>query len=521
MLWTMTTIDAFQLLLSLHPILNQLGLPYYRHCGQDNARLGLFDPPGAVPPVNALLPVTLATPATSTSIPASTVKSPSPNQPSKTSTVNSSSSTSTSDVQVPKPSSVPSDTSIPASEVPSSNVLSTSVLAVQDPTTTFDSPQPKSSVPIIPANTPIPIATIASSVISAIPGDSTVVVGGQTASLGGAPITISSSIVQLTPSGLVIANENGDPSHLSIYTIPTTRAVAPAALPSNIATLAGDIISAIPGASTLIVAGQTITSGAPAITLSGSNSIASLGPQGLVIQVSNGVVSTYSIPTAAPIPAVASSVIATLAGGEIVSAGTDASNVILGSQSLAVKGPAITLSDSAVATLGTAGLIVQYAGGIVSTIPLSAVTSLSIHLAAPETSVTEIRTSEIVIYSSGKHVSTYYSTLTGTTSVTEIRTSEIIVYSSGKPVSTFYSTYKSSKNVVTSGSNTTSPASEPDILAVETGNGGASSTSTKSADPFAITNIVFNGGVDGSKRALINGLSLVGLLGVWVVMNAF
>ncbi|TGO49120.1 hypothetical protein BCON_0220g00060 [Botryotinia convoluta] len=487
------------------PQIESLGLPYYRHCGQDNARLGLFDPPGAVPPVNALLPVTSATPAASTSIPASTAQSPSPNQPSKTSTVNSPSSTSTSDLQVPKSSSVPSDTSVPTLEALSSNVLSTSVLAVQAPTTTVDSPQPVSSVPVIPANTPIPIATIASSVISAIPGDSTVVVGGQTASLVGAPITISSSIVQLTPSGLVIANENGDPSQSSVYTIPTTRAVASAASPSKIATLAGgEIISAILDASTLIMAGQTITSGAPAITLSGSNSIVSLG-----------------IPTAAPVPAVVSSAIATLAGGEVVSAGADASNVILGSQTLVLDGPVITLSNSAVATLGAADLIVQYAGGIVSTIPLPATTSLPIHSAIPGTSITEIRTSEIVIYSSGKPVSTYYSTLTDTTSATDIRTSEIIVYSSGKPVSTFYSTYTSSKKVAISGSSTTSPASEPDILAIETGNGGASSTSTKSADTFAITNIVFNGGVDGSNRGLINRLSLVGLLGVWGLMNAF
>lgn len=355
-----------------------------------------------------------------------------------------------------------------------------------------------------------------------IPGDSTVVVGGQTASLGGAPITISSSIVQLTPSGLVIANENGDPSQSSVYTIPTTRAVAPAVSPSEIATLAGgEIISAIPGVSTLIVAGQTITSGAPAITLSGSSSILSLGSQGLVVQESNGVVSTYSIPAAAPVPALVSSAIATLAGGEVVSAGAGKSNVVLGSQSLVLNGPAITLSNSAVATLGAAGLIVQYAGGIVSTISLPAATSLPIHLATPETSITEIRTSEIVIYSSGKPVSTYYSTLTDTTSVTEIRTSEIIVYSSGKPVSTFSSTYTSSKKVAIGGSSTTSPASEPDIMAIETGNRGASSTSTQSADPFAITNIVFNGGVDSSKRGLINVLSLVGLLGLWGMMHAF
>ncbi|KAI9640974.1 hypothetical protein NHQ30_010817 [Ciborinia camelliae] len=542
------------------PQIESLGL----HCGQDNARFGLFDPPGAVPHANALLPVTSARPVTSTSMPASTAQLPSPNQPSKTASANvllPSTSTSAPQVQESKPASP--DTIVPSIEVPSSsNVFSTSVLSVQDPTTIV---KPLPSAAIIPPNTPIPIATIASSILSVVPGDSTIVVGGQTASLGGAPITISSSLVQLTPSGVIVADVNGDSSQSSIYTIPTAAAAIPTVVPSQIATLAGgEVISAITGASTLVVAGQTIISGAPAITLSGSNSVASLGSQGFIIQGSDGAVSTYSLPTAAPAPAIVPSAIATLAGGEIVSAipgastliiagqtitsgvpattlsgshaiaslgaqglviqGSDgststysislaspstkasvpiatlaggeiisalesASSLILGSQTLSLNGPAITLSNS-IATLGAAGLIMQYPGGIVSTFPLPTSTPISIPISQPSID----------------------------TSITEIRTSEIIIYSSGKPVTTSYTT-SSLTNTNTRSSN------EPGILAIQTGNGtvNENASETESASMDTITNIVLAAGAENLKRTgnLFYGLKGVGLLvlgfwGLWI-----
>ncbi|KAF7865849.1 hypothetical protein EAF04_006014 [Stromatinia cepivora] len=357
------------------PQIESLGLPYYRHRA------------------NALLPITSATPATPTSIPASTAQSPSPNQPLETATTN---------VVIP---------------------------------------------------------------------------------------TASTSAAQSISD-----------------TILTAAAVIPTVAPSHIATLGGgEVISAVPGASIIIVAGQTITSGAPAITLSGSNSAVTFGSQGLVVQASDGLVSTYSIPTAAPAPAptpaIAPGAIATLVGGKLVSAIADALTLIVGSQ---------TLSESAIATLGAAGLTVQYSGGIISTIPLPTPNPLA---TGAEPSITEIRTSEIIIYSSDKPVSTYYSTLTDNTSITEIRTSEFIVYSSGKAVTTYYSVLTNIKDVEVS-STGTSNANRPNVLAIETGNRNASSTSTESVGAYAITNIVFDGGVEKLKSALVNRLGFAGLLGI-------
>ncbi|ESZ97762.1 hypothetical protein SBOR_1844 [Sclerotinia borealis F-4128] len=430
--------------------IESLGLPYYRHCGQDNARLGLFDPFGAVPPANALLPVTLASPVTSTSIPASTAQSFSPNQPSKTATGNVLfPSTSTSATQVQVSSSAPPDTIVPSIEVSSSNVLSTVILAVQDPNTIVNSPQHVSSAAIPLANTPIPIVTIAFSTISAVPGDSTILVAGQTASLGGAAITISSSLIQLTPSVLVIGNAKGDLSQSSVYIIPTPAVASSAETPNQLATLAdAKVISVIPGAWTLIVAGQIITSGAPAI-----NPVARFG-------------------------------------GQIISATASASTLLLGSQTISLIGPAITLSNSVISTLGAAGLIVQYSEGIVSTFPLPTSTP-----SVSGNSITEIRTSEIIVYSSDRAVITYYTTLTH----------RISVEGSG------------------SVSSSSSTSNEPGILAIQTVNGNgegdadASSTPTESAGANAITSIVFNGGVDNLKRigSLFNGLRGLGLLGVW------
>ncbi|RAL63574.1 hypothetical protein DID88_003618 [Monilinia fructigena] len=354
------------------PQIESLGLPYFRHCGQDNARLGLFDPPGAVPFANGLLPVTSASPSMSTTMPASTAQSPSPNQPSKTIMENPLlPSTSTSAAQVQASNSAASDSSIPSTEASSSDVFSTAVLAVQAPTTTIDSLQPVSSAVIVPANTPIPIATIVSSIISAVPGDSTVVVAGQTASLGGTPITLSSSIIQFTPSGLVIANINGGSSQSSIYTIPTAAAVNSAAVPNQIATLAGgEIVSSNSGASTIVIVGQTITSGGSFVTISGTNQRASLGSQGLVVEGSDSLVSTFSVPILVPASAAVPSPIATIAGGEIISAVADATNLHLGSQILSLNGPAITLSNSAIASFGQGGLIVQHLAGVISTFTL-------------------------------------------------------------------------------------------------------------------------------------------------------
>ncbi|PQE34121.1 ca2+modulated nonselective cation channel polycystin protein [Rutstroemia sp. NJR-2017a WRK4] len=362
-----------------------LGLPYYRHCGADNARFGLYDPPGAVPPVNGLLPTSTAKASTtSTAVAAQT---PSTNQPVNTA-IKKPDPTTTAAVD-PVKSSVSNDVS-DSSSTSSAKQPATSVNSVQDPATASDPAQPATSVNNVQAPTtiansaqpatsvlsiakpssaeagaPVPIATVGSEVISAAPGASAVVVGGQTASLQGQPITISSSIIQLTPSGLAIVNADSGSS--SIYALPTSaEAVASAAAnPQPIATLPNaQVISASAGASTLLVGSQTLTSGGPAVTLSGSKSIATFAADGLVIEGSSGDKTTYALPaSSAP-----SQPIATIGNQIIAAPSAGASSLIIGSQTLALNGPAVTLAGSnAVATLGAEGLIVAYPGGAVST----------------------------------------------------------------------------------------------------------------------------------------------------------
>jgi hypothetical protein len=363
-----------------------LGLPYYRHCGADNARFGLYDPPGAVPPVNGLLPTSTAkSSATSTAVAAQT---PSTNQPANTAITKSEPATSTA-AQDPVKSSIANVVS-ESSSTSGAKQPATSVNNVQDPTTASDPAQPATSVNNVQAPTtignsaqpatsvvgiaqsssaeaiaPVPIATVGSEVISAVPGASAVVIGGQTASLQGQPITISSSVIQLTPSGLAIVNPDSGSS--IIYTLPTSAEAVPSAAikPQPIATLPNaQVISASAGASTLLVGSQTLTQGGPAVTLAGSNSIATFAADGLVIEGSSGEKTTYALPaSSAP-----SQPIATIGNQIIAAPSLGASSLIIGSQTLALNGPAVTLAGSnAVATLGAEGLVVAYPGGAVST----------------------------------------------------------------------------------------------------------------------------------------------------------
>ncbi|PQE21161.1 hypothetical protein CJF31_00010751 [Rutstroemia sp. NJR-2017a BVV2] len=362
-----------------------LGLPYYRHCGADNARFGLYDPPGAVPPVNGLLPTSTAKASTtSTAVAAQT---PSTNQPANTAITKPEPTTTA--AKDPEKSSIANVVSESTSTFDVKQPA-TSVNSVQDPTTASDPAQPATSVNNVQAPTtignsaqpatsvvsvaqpssaeaiaPVPIATVGSEVISAVPGGSAVVIGGQTASLQGQPITISSSVIQLTPSGLAIVNVDSGSS--SIYTLPASaEAVASAAAnPQPIATLPNaQVISASAGASTLLVGSQTLTLGGPAVTLSGSKSVATFAADGLVIEGSSGEKTTYALPASStpsqPIATIGSQIIAAPSAG--------ASSLIIGSQTLALNGPAVTLAGSnAVATLGADGLVVAYPGGAVST----------------------------------------------------------------------------------------------------------------------------------------------------------
>jgi hypothetical protein len=216
--------------------------------------------------------------------------------------------------------------------------------------------------PTIP---PVAIATVASQIISAAPGATNVVVGSQTASLGGAPITVSGSVIQLTPSGVVINDASGGAA--STYAIPTLADATDVVSPTPIATIGGQVISAAAGDSTVVINGQVVTAGGALVTLAGSNNVASLGPSGLVIQYPGGSVSSFALPTAAPS---AIAIVGTVAG-MLISAPAGAPVISIGSQAATLGGSPVTISND-VMSLGPSGLEIQMPGGGVTTISAQA-----------------------------------------------------------------------------------------------------------------------------------------------------
>jgi hypothetical protein len=137
----------------------------------------------------------------------------------------------------------------------------------------------------------------------------------------------------------------------------------PATLPASstiIATIAGQVVSAAPGASTVQIGTQVVTAGGAEVTLSGGN-VVTLGPSGsLLVKLPSGTTSLYVIPTAAPLDT-------ELAGASwVVNAGSSA--VVVGTQTAYIGGPALTLSNHDVVSLGSSGLNIQMPGGTVSTL---------------------------------------------------------------------------------------------------------------------------------------------------------
>jgi hypothetical protein len=214
--------------------------------------------------------------------------------------------------------------------------------------------------PTIP---PVAIATVASHTISAAPGATNIVVGSQTATLGGSAITVSGSVIKLTPSGVVVSDGSGDGAP-NTYAVPTLAGSPDVVPPTAIATIGGQVISAAPGDSTVVINGQAVTSGGAVVTLAGSNNVASLGPSGLIIQYPSGAVSTYTLPTAAPS---VGAIVGTVAG-IAVSASAGASVISVGSQAVTSGGSVVTVGNNVV-SLGPSGLVVQMPGGGVTTLP--------------------------------------------------------------------------------------------------------------------------------------------------------
>ncbi|KAL8790045.1 MAG: hypothetical protein Q9195_006547 [Heterodermia aff. obscurata] len=156
-------------------------------------------------------------------------------------------------------------------------------------------------------------------------GQKSVVLGHQTASVGGPAVTIAHTPVSLGPSYLIIDGTHSHrllpTAHLprpSIVTIGTHRV----AIPTN-------------GASTLAIGSQTASVGGPRITV--GNVPVSLAPSHLVV----GTHSHRLLATAHPTNP---SVIA-VGGYNIPIPAYGASSIVVGSQTASVGGPRITVSD--------------------------------------------------------------------------------------------------------------------------------------------------------------------------------
>lgn len=293
------------------------------HCGNDNYTYGIFDPPGAIPPVSGLLPTTVADPYTSTYESASALPTTLPVQETS---------------QAPQPAAPTTPPTDPAISSPPPASVSTSATA---------------------------IATVGSQTISAIPGSSGVVLpNGSTAKPGSvATITDSNSkpiVVSVGSSGVFIGGTSqGDST--SFFANPTLPPGPPPPTSTAIGVIGGHTISAAPGDSTLVIDDQTITSGGNAVTLAGLNNVVSLGSSGLVVEFPGGTVSTFTLPTATP------DWVTTTVDEITVSASAGASVVLVGNQAVTSGGSAVTVGNDVV-SLGSSGLEVMMPGGRVTTL---------------------------------------------------------------------------------------------------------------------------------------------------------
>ena len=176
---------------------------------------------------------------------------------------------------------------------------------------------------------------------------------------------------------------------MSSFALPTSIPVTDTV---PIATIENQIISATPGASTLIIGGQTLSIGGPAATLSENNAIASLAPSGLVVAYPGGGVSVFVLPTPSPQISVGDMV-----DGYTVSTLSSGSALLVGSQTLSIGGPIVTVGNDDVMSLGSSGVVIQEPGGEVTTFAFqsSTLAQSTATLASGNSSASAIASSEL------------------------------------------------------------------------------------------------------------------------------
>ncbi|KAF1829198.1 hypothetical protein BDW02DRAFT_592788 [Decorospora gaudefroyi] len=179
----------------------------------------------------------------------------------------------------------------------------------------------------------------------------TFIVSGQTLAPGASAITVSGTTLSLGPSGSVLI--------LNGATSTVAASIAPAVAPPTV-TVGSEIFFPIPPSQKkLVIAGQTLSPGGKAITVSGTT--LSLAPSAAFVVI-DGVTSNIANPA-----------VPSITVGNIVFSPSPASSqptFLIGGQTLAPGGPAITVSGTTLSLARSASFVVV--NGMTSTIVTAA-----------------------------------------------------------------------------------------------------------------------------------------------------
>jgi hypothetical protein len=212
-----------------------------------------------------------------------------------------------------------------------------------------------------PPSSPILIATLNNgATITATLGAPSVVIAGQTISVGTTPKSVSDvGLVWFLSSngGLVVSTDRGSvATHEFTNTPPPVIVPTPMTAPAPIATLQGGlVVNAVPGGSSVVIGSHTVSLNGPAVTIDG-HGVMSLTPTGLVV-VNNVATSTYPFATAPTVTA-------------------PISTAVYGSEILTLGSAGITVPGEGVVSLSPSGIVIIN-NGLTTTRPLHVVAPIA------------------------------------------------------------------------------------------------------------------------------------------------
>ncbi|MCJ1338217.1 hypothetical protein MMC09_003503 [Bachmanniomyces sp. S44760] len=263
----------------------------------------------------------------------------------------------------PAPAAPPSDPNSPAPNPAPASPPS-------DPNTPAPNPAPGSppSDPNSPAGAPAANPPPPANSDPSDPGANGIGVGPVTIVPNGPAATVSNQVVSAGASNLVV--EGSTIPLGAIFTPP------PAAGSGAVVTIGGQTFTAAadPGSNGAIVIGSnSLSVSGPAATIGGQ--VVSLGPSGIVIGSST--ISLSPLPAAATNPLAGSSGVLTIQGHTFsaVQPAGSSNEIVIGSATLSVSGPAATISGQ-VLSLGPSGLVIPGTSIPLSALPTNAPSSL-------------------------------------------------------------------------------------------------------------------------------------------------